>query len=101
MAKGKKVRAVYTVFEYEGDHPMEAILPDGRMAVLVLPHDMYPCSGASISNGVFARRRGGKVTFEHDCCETIEEAREMIAQNYDEGVARRLKLEIRPIVSFD
>ena len=68
--------------------------------MLVLPHDMYPCEGASIGTGAFARRRGGKITFEHDCCETIEEAREMIAQNYNEGDVRRLKLEIRPIVSF-
>jgi hypothetical protein len=100
--KERKVRAVYTVFEYEDGGPMEAILPDGRMALLMLPHDLYECTSASVMIGAIARRRGGKIEIVDDDCSTLEDAREHLEMSgYDPEEVRRMKLELRPLISFD
>lgn len=100
--KERKVKAVYTVFEYEDGGPMEAILPDGRMALLTLPHDLYECTSASIVHGAICRRRGGKIEIMDDECNSLEEAREHLDMaGYDPEEVRRMKLELRVMVSFD
>ena len=100
--KERKVRAVYTIFEYEDGGPMEAILPDGRLALVVPPHDLYQCTTAKVALGAVVHRRGGKIEIIDDCCKDIEDARDRAAEyGYEPREIRRMKLEIRPMVSFD
>ncbi len=100
--KERKVKAVYTVFEYEDGGAMEAILPDGRMALLTLPHDLYECTSASVFNGAICRRRGGKIEIVDDDCSTLAEARDHLDMSgYSPEDIRKMKLELRVLVSFD
>jgi hypothetical protein len=99
--KERKVKAVYTVFEYEDGGPMEAILPDGRMAILIMAHDLYECTGASTSMGAVRRLRGRKIELLDDNCSSLEDLRETAALvGYDPEEISKMSLELRPLVSF-
>jgi hypothetical protein len=99
--KERKIRAVYTVFEYEDKGPMEVILPDGRLAILTMTHDMYECTGASISMGAVRRRRGNKIELLDDDCSSLEELRDRLLDDYTPEEIRKMKIDLQPIVSFD
>jgi hypothetical protein len=100
--KERKIRAVYTVFEYEDKGPMEVILPDGRLAILVASNDLYECTGAGVSTGAVRRLRGNKIELLDDDCSSLEELREtMVWDGYDPEEVRKMKVDLRPIVSFN
>lgn len=100
--KERKIKAVYTVFEYEDRGPMEVILPDGRLALLVATNDLYECTGAGIATGAVRRLRGNKIELLDDDCSSLEELREtMVWDGYDPEEVRKMKIDLRPIVSFD
>jgi hypothetical protein len=99
--KERKIRAVYTVFEYEDKGPMEVILPDGRLATLIMAHDLYECTGASTSMGAVRRLRGRKIELLDDNCSNLEDLRETMAlDGYDPEEIRKMSIELRPLVSF-
>jgi hypothetical protein len=99
--KERKVKAVYTVFEYEDKGPMEVILPDGRLALLIPSQDLYLCESATVMNGCVRRLRGGKIEILDDTSDTLEQARESLKFSYDDGEVNKMALEIRPVVSFN
>ena len=100
--KERKIRAVYTVFEYEDKGPMEVILPDGRLAILIMAHDLYECTGASTSMGAVRQRRGSKIELLDDDCNNLEELREtLLFDGWDPEEVRKMKIDLRPLVSFD
>jgi hypothetical protein len=99
--KERRVKAVYTVFEYEDRGPMEVILPDGRLALLLPSQDLYPCDAATVMNGCVRRLRGGKIEILDDSSNTLDEARENLKFSYDDGDVHKMALEIRPMVSFN
>jgi hypothetical protein len=100
--KERKIRAVYTVFEYEDKGPMEVILPDGRLAILVATNDLYECTRAGIATGAVRRLRGNKIELLDDNCSSLDELREtMEYDGYSPEEIRKMKIDLRPIVSFD
>jgi len=100
--KERKIRAVYTVFEYEDKGPMEVILPDGRLAILIATNDLYECTGAGITMGAVRRLRGSKIELLDDDCRSMEELREtLLFDGWDPEEVRKMKVDLRPLVSFD
>ena len=104
MARKKKERAVkgvYTVFEYEDGGPMEVILPDGRMAILIDGENLYECTRTTTTTGCVRRLRNGKIELMDDNCNDVEETRTVLRED---GVApdagRKMVFELRPMVSF-
>jgi len=95
------VKAVYTVFEYEDKGPMEVILPDGRLAILVATYDMYECTRAEIATGAVRQMRGNKIEILDDNCSSLEEVRDRLLDDYTSEEIRKMKIDLRPILSFD
>ena len=99
--KERKVKGVYTVFEYEDKGPMEVILPDGRMALLIATNDLYECTGADVSIGAVQRLRGNKIELLDDSCSNLEELRaSMEYDGYSPEEISKMKIDFRPLVSF-
>ena len=96
--KERKIKAVYTVFEYEDKGPMEVILPDGRLAILVATNDLYECTGAGIATGAVRRLRGNKIELLDDDCSSLEELREMMVfDGYDPEEVRKMNASIEKL----
>jgi len=98
--KERKIRAVYTVFEYEDKGPMEVILPDGRLAILIATNDMYECTVADVTMGAVRRMRGSKIELLDDNCSSLEEVRDRLLDDYTPEEIRKMKIDLQPLVSF-
>jgi hypothetical protein len=103
MAKKKKPNetTTYLVMVHSDGRPTQVILPDGRMAILIQQHDLYPCNEVSTFTGVVRKLRGGKFEIMSDEDESIEDIKEgMIFDGHDPKAVRAMKLEKHPLVSF-
>ena len=103
MAKKKKPNetTTYLVMVHSDGRPTQVILPDGRMAILIQQHDLYPCTEVSTFKGVVSRKKSGKVEIYSEDGESVEDVKEgLIIDGYDPRTVRALKLEHLPLVSF-
>ena len=99
--KQENITTTYLVMVHSDGRPAEVILPDGRLALLVPESDLYPCTRASVSQGVVHRRKNGFVTLYGEDGESIEDIREgLIFDGHDPKGVRAMKLEHHPLVSF-
>jgi hypothetical protein len=99
--KERKVKAVYTVFEYEDGGPMEAILPDGRMALLIDDHNLYEFTRSTITTGLIRRRSRGAIEILDDSSSSLEEARDRLLDHHTPAEISKMTLELRYMVSFN
>ena len=98
--KERKVKGVYTVFEYEDGGPMEAILPDGRMALLVDSENLYEYTRSTVTTGVIRRRSRGVIDILDDGVSSLEEARDRLQDHYTPEEIRKMTIELRSMISF-
>lgn len=102
MARKKRSTTTYLVMVHDDGSPTEVLLPDGRLALLVPPHDFYPCTTAFTTTGVIRRLRGGAVEFVSDGEESPDAVREnLIFDGENPRTVRAMKLETQLMVSFD
>jgi hypothetical protein len=103
MAKKRerKIKAVFTVFVYEDGSPMEAMLPDGRMALVIDRGDWMACTGVHQAQGIIRKHRGGKIEIIDDEHGDLEKCRQkLISYGAYQSEAKKMALESRPMVSF-
>ena len=105
MARKKKTESItttYLVMVHSDGRPAEVLLPDGRMALLIPEHDLFPCTRAQVFTGVVHRPRTGNVEILSDEDESIEDIREAMIfdGDADPRKVKAMKIEKQPLVSF-
>ena len=103
MAKKRerKIKAVFTVFEYEDGSPMEAMLPDGRMALVIDRGDWMACTHVHQTQGIIRKHRGSKIEIVDDEFGDLERCRQyMLDGGAGKSEVKSMVLESRPMVSF-
>ena len=99
----KKVKATYMIFEYSNGFPMEVMLPDGRMAVLIENWDSNPVKGVIIDEAAYSLKAGieDEIIMTMEPGDTIESVREyLLNSGIDFDEVKKTKIAIRTTLSF-
>jgi hypothetical protein len=104
VARKKKAEGTtitYLVMVHSDGRPSQVVLPDGRMALLVMHDDMYFCDKTDVFTGVVRRRRAGKVDIISDEAEQLDDIREsMLFDGVSPKDVKSMKLEHQLMISF-
>ena len=105
MARKKKAESTtitYLVMVHSDGRPSQVVLPDGRMALLVLHDDLSFCDKTDIFTGVVRRLRAGKVDIISDEAEQLDDIREsMLFDGVSPKDVKSMKLEHQLMISFN
>jgi hypothetical protein len=99
MARKKRSTTTYLVMVHDDGSPIDVLLPDGRMAILLPDTSLDALRSSDVFVGTVRHRRGGTLEIMSEFGD-IDETRQRII---DEEGGRRgaaARLELRTMISF-